>query len=146
MTVVLDAEYDARVAGLCTCRRCLDAYIGAYRREAERMGVRVVLASGPVPGDDPDDEKSVWQAIHDRTDWQSLSDAVHRRYRWHAGTEIGPQQTHWSAHTRWSREAAEREARRLAQKMGGRPIVEYWPRDRGPRPGPEGVAGAFYLR
>lgn len=37
----------------------------------------------------------------------------------------------WSDHTRRSRETAEKEARRIARKTGGVPVVEWWDRSHG---------------
>lgn len=67
------------------------------------------------------------------------------RNYYHAGTEISGTVS-WSEHTRLTREAAETEARHLAAKRGGRPIVEWWPRSAGLRPGDcESVIGADYV-
>ena len=51
--------------------------------------------------------------------------------------------TYWSDHTRRSYDRAVAEARRMARRHGGTPIVEWWERRHGLRPGDcELVAGA----
>ncbi|MFZ5832424.1 MAG: hypothetical protein ACOY3P_20245 [Planctomycetota bacterium] len=53
---------------------------------------------------------------------------------YHAGVKSGDDYM-WSAITRRTREAAEREARAMARKSGGEPMVEWWDRSHGLRPG-----------
>lgn len=51
----------------------------------------------------------------------------------------------WSDATRRTAAAAEAEARKMASRHGGCPIVEYWDRTHGLRPGDcEAVAGAYH--
>jgi hypothetical protein len=59
------------------------------------------------------------------------------QYYYHAGVEFPrpPRLTFWSHHTRRSRAAAIREARRLTRGTNGRAVVEYWDRRHGLRPG-----------
>lgn len=80
-----------------------------------------------------------------------MSPKAHPDARWFhagseaAGSEAAPCTIHWSRHSRRTREAAEREARRMARRDGGRPVVEYWAATWGPRPGnADAVEGAYY--
>ena len=67
-------------------------------------------------------------------------------YYYHAGTQVGDQTTHWSDHTRRTFRRAETEALALAEQHGGRPVVEWWDRRHGLRPGDcELVLGAEYV-
>jgi hypothetical protein len=59
---------------------------------------------------------------------------------YHAGSQTNDEQTNevrvnWSDKTRRSASAAEDEARRMAKKDGGKPVVESWDRAHGLRPG-----------
>jgi len=64
---------------------------------------------------------------------------------YHAGVENDSGDVRWSKHTRRSYGTAVREARRMAQ-AGGRPIVEWWDRQHGLRPGDcEVLAGSEYV-
>lgn len=64
---------------------------------------------------------------------------------YHAGTRTDDR-TYWSNHTRRTQEAAAIEARKMAAKFGGRPIVESWDRSWGLRPGDcNAVASAEYV-
>lgn len=68
-----------------------------------------------------------------------------RYYYYHAGAVEGTRCL-WSTHTRRTREAAEAEAKRLARGTGLRPVVEYWSREHGLRPGDqELVLGADFV-
>lgn len=58
---------------------------------------------------------------------------------YHAGCGTESDIRHWSDHTRRTREAAEREARAMARKHGGRGVVEYWPARCGLRPANQDV-------
>jgi hypothetical protein len=69
---------------------------------------------------------------------------------YHAGAlrEANPEmqaetKVYWSDKTRRTSEAASAEARKLARKYGGKPIVEYWDRAHGLRPGWDCAAGSF---
>lgn len=64
---------------------------------------------------------------------------------YHAGVEYGTTRV-WSPHTRRSRIAAVREACRMAKKGGGVPLIEWWDRSHGLRPGSaDAVRGAAYV-
>ena len=69
-------------------------------------------------------------------------------FYYHAGVEEpgGEDVLWWSPHTRRTYEAAAREARKMARRLGGRPFVEYWRRSRGLRPGDaDAVVGWEYV-
>ncbi|MBU0703571.1 MAG: hypothetical protein KKC18_06865 [Chloroflexi bacterium] len=52
----------------------------------------------------------------------------------------------WSEHTRHSHRTAAAEARKMARRYGGRPIVEWWDREHGMRPGDQNaVIDAGYV-
>ena len=64
---------------------------------------------------------------------------------YHAGTEISGQTT-WATSSHTNREAAENQARAMAEAMGGRPVVEWWDGQHGPEPNDaECVQGAEYM-
>jgi len=66
-------------------------------------------------------------------------------YYYHAGSIDGTA-CRWSLVTRRTREAAVCEAVRIARQHGGRPVVEYWDRAHGLRPGDcEAVAGSDFV-
>lgn len=63
---------------------------------------------------------------------------------YHAGSQDENNDVRWSDSTRRTAAAAEKEARQMAKKHGGKPIVEYWDRKCGLCPGDcEVVAGAY---
>lgn len=63
---------------------------------------------------------------------------------YHAGTQDENNDVRWSDATRKTASAAEKEAKQMAKKFGGKPIVEYWDREHGLRPGDCNlVAGAY---
>jgi hypothetical protein len=69
---------------------------------------------------------------------------------YHAGSQWNDEQTgevrvNWSDNTRRSKDAAEREARKMAKRdgEGHKPVVEYWAREHGLRPGWDCAAGAY---
>lgn len=65
-------------------------------------------------------------------------------YYYHAGAMCANGDVRWSDSTRRSSEVAEREAKAMARKYGGKPVVEYWKREHGMRPGDaDAVAGAY---
>jgi hypothetical protein len=72
-------------------------------------------------------------------------------YYYHAGVRFDEYlATEWSDHTRRSWDAAVREAQRMARRYSDdvsvRPIVEYWDRAHGLRPGfVDAVAGADFV-
>ena len=69
---------------------------------------------------------------------------------YHAGsqreTELGEVRVNWSDKTRRSASAAESEARKLARRDGGKPVVEFWDREHGLRPGWDCAEGAYDVR
>lgn len=63
---------------------------------------------------------------------------------YHAGTQVANGDVRWSQATRKTAQAAEREARAMARKQGGTPIIEYWDRSHGMRPGDcDAVQGVY---
>jgi len=63
---------------------------------------------------------------------------------YHAGVAHDGRVVRWSEHTRRSRLAACREAIQAANRIGGDPVVEYWDREWGLRPGtPDAVIGTL---
>ena len=71
-------------------------------------------------------------------------------YYYHAGEKWNDKQTgevrvNWSDHTRLSDDAAEREARKMAKRAGEghKPVVEYWERRYGLRPGWDCASGPY---
>lgn len=71
-------------------------------------------------------------------------------YYYHAGAQWIDRQTgevrvNWSQTTRRSNAAAEREARKMAKRggEGHKPVVEYWAKDHGLRPGWDCADGAY---
>lgn len=69
-------------------------------------------------------------------------------YYYHAGSQWNDEQTgevrvNWSDNTRRSKDAAEREARKIAKQHGHKPVVEYWVKVHGLRPGWDCAEGAY---
>lgn len=65
---------------------------------------------------------------------------------YHAGTQIAAGNVKWSESTRRTAQAAEHEAKRMAETYGGTPMVEYWDRSHGLRPSDcDAVQGAYVV-
>ena len=66
---------------------------------------------------------------------------------YHAGTQINAGTFRWSESTRRTAGAAEAEAKRIAKRHGGQPVVEYWDKQHGMYPGECGcVAGSYFVK
>lgn len=68
------------------------------------------------------------------------------KYYYHAGSQKtvdGEVRVYWSAKTRRSKAQAESEAVRIAREQGGKPVVEFWSREHGLRPGWDCAEGAY---
>jgi hypothetical protein len=63
---------------------------------------------------------------------------------YHAGSMDENNEVRWSDKTRKLSHVAEAEARKIAAKHGGKPIVEYWDRRNGLRPGGSNVVAGMY--
>jgi hypothetical protein len=63
---------------------------------------------------------------------------------YHAGSDHG-EWVQWADGVTKSLLVAVRTARAMAQKHGGRPLIEWWPRSRGTSPGPDVAEGALYV-
>jgi hypothetical protein len=88
--------------------------------------------------------------LHDGSEPKMKNTTQNMIYYYHAGVQYNDSQTgevcmDWSDHTRRTQETAEIEAMKLARKFGegGKPIVEFWAKEHGLRPGWDCAAGAY---
>lgn len=63
---------------------------------------------------------------------------------YHAGAQIDGSNVVWSDATRKTASAAEKEAKQMAKRHGGKPVVECWSRQHGMRPNDANVVVSAY--